>query len=334
MVDDGWRSRVEALVDAAGYGPDDPLVVGVQPAASPAVLVGRGQTLDGAAVGAATPVYAASLAKQVTAVCTALLVRQGRLTLGSSLTTWLPELPGWASGVRVRHLLWHTGGLPEVCSYEELERAGLDRTTRGVVDALAARGRLEHPAGQEHRYSNAGYVCLALVVARVTGQPFAHAARNLVLDPLGLAGSRWWAGPGARPPRAAPLAPPHPAALSLGDGGLWSTAADLLRWNEAMHHDTLGVAAVVQTPGHLDDGTPLDYAWGVGVRERAGRRLYRHGGLWAGLNAQLVRVADDGSGFVVLALDLDEERTATLAESLLEALVPSHPNPREDACTS
>jgi hypothetical protein len=100
---------------------------------------------------------------------------------------------------------------------------------------------------------------------------------------------------------------------------VWSTAADLLRWNQGLEHDRLAISELVQTPGRLDDDTPLDYAWAVDVREHAGRRIYRHGGRWAGLCTQLVRVAGRDSGFVILALDDDEERTAALATALLDA---------------
>lgn len=59
---------------------------------------------------------------------------------------------------------------------------------------------------------------------------------------------------------------------------------------------------------------------GVGVREQAGRPVHRHGGRWAGLCAQLVRLDAKGS-LVVLALDDDEDRTTGLANALLTELV-------------
>ena len=318
---DVLQEQTAELVAEAGYGPHDPLVVGVQRDTGPPEFVVSGRTLDGEPMGASTLVYTASLSKQVTAACAALLVQQGRLELESPLAGWMPELPTWASGVRVRHLLSHTSGLPEGTGYDDLERTGLDRTTSGVVDALVGRDRLDCPPGTEHRYSNAGYVCLGLVVARVAGRPLADVARDFVLAPLGLTRSRFWEGPAPHPPGAAPLNPSRPAPLSQGDGGLWSTATDLLRWNRAMGRDALGVSKLVQTPGHLDDGTPLDYAWALGVREHAGRRTYRHGGSWAGLSAQLVRTAGPGPSFVVLAPDNDEDRTTVLAQRLIEALV-------------
>src|SRR5690348_3823289 len=65
--------------------------------------------------------------------------------------------------------------------------------------------------------------------------------------------------------------------------GVWSTAYDLMRWNEALDRDELGVSTLLQTPGQLDDGTSLDYAWALGVRTHASRPIYRHGGGWPGL---------------------------------------------------
>jgi CubicO group peptidase (beta-lactamase class C family) len=135
-----------------------------------------------------------------------------------------------------------------------------------------------------------------------------------------MADSRFWSGPAPHPPRAAPLDSQYPAPLSLGDGGVWSTAEELVRWNQALERDELGVSTLLQTPGHLDDGTQLDYAWALGVREHAGRRIYRHGGRWAGLSAQLIRLADRRSSFVIIALDDDEDRTATLANAMIEEL--------------
>lgn len=308
--------RVRAHTDDAGYDPDGPLVVGLQRHDEPPVFVASGSTRTGSPLDAETVVYTASLAKQVTAVLAALLVREGRLDLEAPLDRWLPELPGWAAKIRVRHLLSHTSGVPEGVTFEDLERSGQDRTTAVVLDALARCDRPASAPGTEHRYSNAGYVCLGLVLQRTTGRGLAELAHELLFAPLGMQRSRFWSGPEPHPPGAAPLDEAFPAPLSLGDGGLWSSAADLLRWNLALDRDALGVSGLVQAPGHLDDGTALDYAWGVGVREHAGLPVYRHGGRWAGLCAQLVRVPGHG-GLVVLALDDDEDRAASLADVLL-----------------
>jgi CubicO group peptidase (beta-lactamase class C family) len=138
----------------------------------------------------------------------------------------------------------------------------------------------------------------------------------------------FWPGPAPAPPGAAPPASPHPAPLSPGDGGVWSTAADLLRWCRALDADRLRVSGLLHTPGRLDDGTLLDYAWGMGVRSRGGHRYYRHGGGWPSLRALLARSPDLGLSLVVLALADDTERRVPLADSLLDLpAYPTHPDP-------
>ncbi|MFG1609128.1 serine hydrolase domain-containing protein [Actinoplanes sp. NPDC049265] len=336
------------MIELAGYGPEEPVVVGVRQGDGPPEFVSH------APLTADTIVYIASLGKQITAACAAMLVRDGRLDVDSTLARWMPELPGWAGRVRVRHLIHHTGGLPDVADFYELQRQGLDHTTDRVVAALAHSEHLIATPGTEHRYCNAGYVCLAVVVERASGRPLPEFAREHLFEPLGMAGTCFWPGPAAHPPEAYPLDPQHPAPLSLGDGGVWSTAADLLRWNQAavdlLHANQAGDQAAValggtkgltaqgyhwrgpdaaqgyhwremHTAGRLDDGTDLDYGWGVGLRATpAGVRVYRHGGSWAGLTAQLVRIPERRAHFVVLALDNDGARTNALTDTLIGEL--------------
>jgi CubicO group peptidase (beta-lactamase class C family) len=304
----------------AGYGAAEAVVAGVQRED------GAPEFVSHAPLTGDTVVYVASLGKQITAACAGLLVRDGRLDLDSALGRWMPELPDWAGGVRVRHLIHHTSGLPEVADFPELHRLGVDRTTARVVDALAHSDHLIATPGTEHRYCNAGYVALAVVVERASGRPLAEFAREHLFGPLGMADTRYWPGPAAHPPGAHPLDPPHPAPLSLGDGGVWSTASDLLRWNQAVNTARSSHLSELHTPGRLDDGTELDYGWGVGLRRtESGVRVFRHGGSWAGLTAQLVRIPERRAHFVVVALDNDEARTSGLADTLIEQLMGSVP---------
>lgn len=300
------------VATASGYGRDEPLVIAVGRAGRRPVHLARGCfPAGGSGVVACsadpgrggptttTLIYMASLTKQVTAACAALLVRDGLLDVDATVASVLSGLPPWSRRVRIRHLVHHTSGLPRD------HAAGLD---------------VGFPPGTRHSYSNAGYVCLADVIGAVAREPLPAFARRRILTPLGMAGTVFWTGPGPRPPGAAPLDPPHPAPLSLGDGGMWSTAADMLRWAEALDTDRLGVTALMQTPGRLDDGTPLDYAWGMGVRSHRGRPAYRHGGSYADVRTMLVRVPDLGLDLVVLALADRGDRWARLTDRLLDAL--------------
>jgi CubicO group peptidase (beta-lactamase class C family) len=319
------------LAGAAGYRRDDPLVIaaashGRRPARLARGCVPLGE-LSGAdreapadsclpdrrRMTAGTLVYVASLAKQVTAACAALLVLDGVLDVDRPLAEFVPALPSWSTAVRIRHLIHHTGGLPR-----DGTQLAPDRTTEGVLGAGIA---LEASPGTRFSYSNVGYVCLASAIEGAAGEPIAGFARRRIFEPLGMADTVFWDGPAPRPPGAAPLDPVHPAPLSLGDGGVWSTGEDLLRWCAGLDDDRLGVTRMVQTPGRLDDGTELGYAWGTGVRRQRELTVYWHSGGYADLRTMLLRVPERGLDLVILAPGDRSERRTALADALLDNLL-------------
>jgi CubicO group peptidase (beta-lactamase class C family) len=197
---------------------------------------------------------------------------------------------------------------------QAMQRAGAGhRTSPGVLAALATLSTHEAQPGTQYAYANCGYVCLALIVERVAACSLAMFAREQLFTPLAMQRTCYWAGPTPAPPGAVALARSlNPAPLSLGDGGVWTTLHDLLRWNTALHTDALGISAVLHTLGHLDDGTPLDYAWGVRVVEQAGNRIQSHGGGWPGVTAKVVRLPDRGASIVAVALHDEIDRLVAL----------------------
>jgi CubicO group peptidase (beta-lactamase class C family) len=256
-------------------------------------------------------------------------VRDGALDVEDTLARWLPELPAWAGAVRLRNLLYHTAAVPDM-EVSAIVGDG-DLTTAAVLSALARVPDLAGRPGTAHAYSNTGYVCLAEAVQRAAGQPLPEFAEQRIFMPLGMSSTCCWTGPAPMPPDAAPLAVAHPAPLALGAGGVWSTARDLLRWSQALNGGELGISRLMEAPGSLDDGTPVGYAWGMGVRVHGGYRVCRHGGGWPGLRALLARVPDLNQSLVILALADDSERRLDLAASMLD-LVTACPAPLPASC--
>ena len=261
--------------------------------------------------------------KQFTGACTALLVQRGSLDVDAPIATWLAELPTWSQAVRVRHLVHHTAGLPSTeAVWEQMERAGeRDWTSDGVLAALSTMGLDDQP-GAVYAYSNAGYICLARIVERVSGTALGAFAKEQLFGPLRMGSTIVWSGPETSPPGtvlARPFESPRP--LSVGDGGLWTSVNDLLRWNEALLSDEPGVSESLHATGTLDDGSPLDYGWGVRVSRVGGNRVESHGGSWDDVTAKLVRLPDLGTGFAALALDGGVERMVALSDSLQAELL-------------
>ena len=220
--------RVATIIAEAGYGSEEPLVVGLHGQGHGPVFVAQGVTRTGEPVSSATVTYAASLSKQITAACAALLAREGVLEVEAPLAKWLPELPEWAASVQLRHLLCDIAALPTNRSRPSWVPRPTGRHRPSSPPSRQSPALAGRP-GLTYAYSGAGYICLAAAVERAAGQPLPVFAESRVFAPLAMNSTRYWPGPTPAPPGAAPLAAPHPAPLSLGDGGVWSTAGDLLR---------------------------------------------------------------------------------------------------------
>ena len=274
------------------------------------IVVGLRRPRRRGPVTSSTVMYAASLAKQVIGL---LLLSQhvesGDVDPEQALSHYVDGLPAWADDVRVRHLVHHTAGLPPV------QDLSLTSGNQGVLRSLAdSPGPTTRP-GATYAYSNVGYVCLAEVLTRVSGQPLESLARTSLFGPLGMDATTLARSGPIRTGHAQPPA-------TIGDGGLWTTAEDLLRWNDAMNSERFGraVHARCETPGTLDDGTPLDYAWGVRVIEHRGRRTLSHGGSWPTWSAKAVRQPDQQTSVAILSASDDADAVTNSALAVIEEL--------------
>ena len=127
-----------------------------------------------------TVMYAASIAKQVIGLLLSQQVTAGVLDPELPLSRFVEDLPGWAGQVRVRHLVHHTSGLPPI--------APSDRGTgnEAVLEFLRRGEGPMTPPGARYAYSNVGYVCLAEILTRVSGQPVEQLAQASLFTPLGM----------------------------------------------------------------------------------------------------------------------------------------------------
>ncbi len=229
----------------------------------------------------ATTYRIGSMAKQFTAALVLRLVDTGRLALDDSIGRWLGGLkPEW-NGITVRQLLDHTSGVPR--EYREVSRVGEALPVDSLI-AMAARSQAPiAPAGTTFLYSNTGYMLLGALVEARYGRPYADVLRDEIARPLGLASLEWCgdaeAADGAakgylRPPDGAVSPAPylHPSQL-LGSGGICSNAADVARWNRALHGGRVLSAAsyaAMTTPRGVAAGRSVPYGLGLYVRATPG----------------------------------------------------------------
>lgn len=130
---------------------------------------------------------AASISKLFTATAAMVLVERGQLDLDAPVTRYVPEFAprnAFGGDVTVRQLLAHTSGLVRegpVGHYFDASEPALAATVASLNGTA-----LVHAPGSAFKYSNPAVGVAGEVIARITGKPFEHAVRELVLAPLAL----------------------------------------------------------------------------------------------------------------------------------------------------
>ena len=257
---------------------------------------------------------AGSVSKQFTAAAVLLLARDGRLSLDDQARKYIPELPDYGHSLTIRHLLQHTSGLRDWGEVESI--AGWPRTSRvythaHVLDIVRRQKSLNFVPGTKWSYCNTGYNLAAIIVTRVSGQPFVEFCRQRIFGPLGMT-STSWRDDFRRVVKGRAIAYDEskdtyrqnmPFENVHGNGGLLTTVGDLLKWNENAVHQKVGDAEFLReelTPGHFNDGTAHNYAMGLYIRTRNGKAEVSHSGSTAGYRAFLTRYPQQHVSVAVL----------------------------------
>lgn len=254
----------------------------------------------------------ASLTKQFTATAIMLLVREGKLDYDDKVIDILPGFPTYGRDITVRHLLTHTSGL---WAYEDFvpDTATVQVKDRDVLALLGRADSTYFAPGTAFRYSNSGYAMLALIVERISGEPFARFLHDRIFEPLGMNGTvAYEKGVSTVPNRAYGYSrrgdafvrtDQSPTSAVLGDGGIYTSVSDLVRWDHALEgHELVSAEArkLSWTPYVLRDGETTSYGFGWFVDQDRGRTRLTHNGETRGFTNAIVRYPDQRLSVIVL----------------------------------
>lgn len=294
MTNDRWMAvlpQVEAALRAEGV-PGAVFAIAAGDGEARALALGADAAGAPLAADALFPV--ASVTKLATGLAALRLAASGALDLDAPLGRYLPDAAAALPGVTPRRLLCHTAGLPV-----DVEPARAPYA-HGLSWPVLARACLATPPalapGERVRYSNVGYGLLAIAAERLTGQPFARALAELVLDPLGVEG---YLGEAPRPAARVggrlgdhagtdrePFNSRFWQSLALPWAGLLTTAAGALALVRAYAGvpagflpPTLRAEATRDQTGGAPGGTPgfLEWPacpWGLGPELRGAKRPF------------------------------------------------------------
>lgn len=278
-----------------------------------------------------TPFAVGSLTKTFMAALILQLREEGKLWLGSKLSTWVPDYP-MAGQITVKMLLNHRSGVFDYFAHPRYEARVFGRPTHRwrTNQILQMSGPRYCAPGKCYRYSNTNYVLLAQIVRKVTGKTAARNIRQRFLGPLGLdetyfqgqepigrtpAHGYWarttgWQGfaDGSRfRPNTSGATVAHAA------GAMVSSVRDISDWQDAL----LGGQVLQPRSLQLMLSFHPQSGYGLGMRRASldGRAAIGHGGSLRGFVALMYRLPREDLDVVVLT-NLGRTNTQTLADKL------------------
>jgi len=283
------------------------------------VLVARGeQTLLSKGYGSAnlewdvpnspnTKFRLGSITKQFTAASILLLQERGKLKINDPVKTYMPDAPAAWDRVTIFHLLTHTSGIPSFTSFPEYRKWEPFPVTPAEEVAWFRDKPLEFVPGEKWNYSNSGYVLLGYLIEKITGVTYEQFLRDNIFTPLGMRDSGFDSNSAIIPRRAAGYSRDKNGLVNTGfihmsipfsAGSLYSTTLDLLKWEQGLFGGKVLSAAsreIMTTP------FKNNYACGLFVDTKNGRKKVSHPGGIEGFNTELAYYPADKLTVVVLA---------------------------------
>ena len=291
----------------------------------------------------------ASVAKQFTGFAILLLEQDGLIDLDENIRHYLPEMPGYAHTISVRHLLQHTSGLASTDLLRLFADKAFDEewSQEDEFNIIKNYPQLNFPPNTQHTYSNAGYSLLAQVVESVAGMPFTAFMQQRIFRPLGMESSMVYTGPPMDIPRLAKgyggsdEGFKHISSISdysYGAGNIFSNLSDMTRWGQHLLDPKAGDAALVQRMFNkyntLENGDSISYTYGFQVRNYRGVKLVEHSGGLPGFRSR-VQVFPEEELVVIVLLNNQTINSFNLSMALARLFLedrlqePEPPQPRE-----
>lgn len=247
------------------------------------------------------PIEAGSVSKQFTAAAILILEQDGKLSLDDDVRKYIPELPDYGRPITLRQMMTHTSGLKDWGSIAAM--SGWERSTKtydndDALYILARQKTLNHTPGEEFIYSNSNYNLFAIIVKRVSGMSLYDFSKKRIFEPAGMAQTEWRANfKKIVPNRALAYSQSNgewftdmPNEYVYGNGGLLTTTADLVKWNEYYSANKLGTGGLLakQTAtSTFNNGQRNNYAAGLFIQKFRDELLWTHSGATASYRANL-----------------------------------------------
>ncbi len=256
-----------------------------------------------------TKFHLASVSRVITSCAILLLEQHGKLQTDDPIAK---HLPNWPRGdeITIHHLLTLSSGIPNI---NTLPGYFIWSKSKQTPESLCSKFRdlpLEFEPGTKSVHSNSNYNVLALIIEKVSGQPFGKFLKTEIFDPLKMhdtahddhSGKKRLSNEalGYRPTGKFDVIEMETPdwTVKTGNGSIYSTARDLLKLDQMLANKTLLQAQAIEKL--FKEYYPQNgYGWFVG--QDSGSLVANISGRSPGFSAFWIRSVNENVTVIVLA---------------------------------
>lgn len=268
---------------------------------------GLADVQNNAKVNDSTTFELGSLTKQFTACAILKLQQDQKLNIEDYLYAYFPECPQHWKEIKLKHLIWHTSGLPGMfphdnftqssfTGYANMESSMLDlmmqtnNVSKEIAIASIISDSLDFKPGTKYNYSDVGYLVLGIIIDNITGS-YHDYMLNSIFSAADLRNTY------ILDQRRVVLNQARGYSLKNGElinilrtwdyeipsfFGIFSNMEDLVKWNALLETDLLlndENRSFLFTQGKLDNGKSIEYGGGWEINLINGIKFISHNGI-------------------------------------------------------
>ena len=257
-----------------------------------------------------TTFHLASVSKTFTGMAILKLWEENKLNIDDSLQVFFPEFP--YTGITVRMLLSHRSGLPNYVYFMSEDSAWKRRiaTNNDMLQfMIEKKPALYGYPNRGFHYCNTNFALLALIVEKVSGQPFPEYMKNTIFTPLGMNNTFVFSKVDSADYQ--PSYQPNNLPFQLesmdcvyGDKNVYSTVRDLYLWDQALYNHRVVSQPTFEEatkPYSLERPSVHNYGLGWRLMMLPNAKIIYHNGWWHGNNTVFTRLVNDTATIIILS---------------------------------
>jgi len=270
-------------------------------------------SIDGEANYSNTIYRLASISKMFTATAIMQLAEAGKLRTQDTLSQYIPDF-NQSEDITIHMLLSHTSGISR--EYPRGTNLSLEQAVEKIKQVP-----LNDVPGKKFSYSNAGYLLLAYIIEKVSGQTYSDYLEEHIFRPLNMlhSGEAIPSFPMERGfeknSRGEYAISPYYASNS-GNGSLYSTVEDLYKWDRSLY-----TSQILSQQSLEKMFTPVSSGYGYGwiIGNHKGNKIMLHDGAGRGYSTILLRKPADDLCIILLS-NISNIKMNELAKDVLNRI--------------